>query len=45
MSAVPDVKVSSGLRAAITIAVIAFIAVSVVAIGAALWIGRIRLQG
>jgi membrane fusion protein (multidrug efflux system) len=45
MSAMPDVKVDSGLHAAITVAVIAFIAISVVAIGASLWIGRIRLQG
>ena len=45
MSAVPDVKVSSGLHIAITVAVIAFIAIALVAIGAALWIGRIRLQG
>ncbi|HZE12182.1 MAG TPA: HlyD family secretion protein [Chthoniobacterales bacterium] len=45
MSAVPTVKVSSGLDVAITVAVIAFIAIAVVVIGAALWIGRIRLQG
>lgn len=45
MSAVPDVKVSSGLHVAITVAVIAFVAIALVVIGAALWIGRIRLQG
>jgi len=44
MSAVPDVKVSAGLGAALTVAVIAAILVALVVIGAALWIGRIRLQ-
>jgi membrane fusion protein (multidrug efflux system) len=42
MSAVPDVKISSGFHVAITIAVIALIVIAIVVIGSALWIGRIR---
>jgi membrane fusion protein (multidrug efflux system) len=42
MSAVPDVKISSGVHVAITVLVIAFVAISLVLIGAALWIGRNR---
>ncbi|HEY0369633.1 MAG TPA: HlyD family secretion protein [Chthoniobacterales bacterium] len=44
MSAVPDVKVSAGLGVAITVALVAAILAAVVVIGAALWIGRIRLH-
>ncbi len=44
MSAVPDVKVSAGLGVALTIAAIAFLAAALVVIGAALWIGRNRLE-
>jgi hypothetical protein len=44
MSAVPDVKVSAGVEVALTIAVIAVILVALVVIGAALWIGRLRLK-
>ncbi|MFL6538348.1 MAG: HlyD family secretion protein, partial [Chthoniobacterales bacterium] len=42
MSAVPDVKISSGFHVAITVGVIAALAVALVMIGAALWFGRIR---
>lgn len=42
MSAVPDVKIGSGFQVAITVIVIALIAISLVAIGAALWLGRTR---
>ena len=42
MSVVPDVKVASGFGAAIKIIVGAALAIAVVLIGAALWIGRIR---
>jgi membrane fusion protein (multidrug efflux system) len=42
MSAVPDVKIASGFHVAITIGVIALIAIALIVIGAALWIGRIR---
>ena len=45
MSAVPDVKVSSGFHVAVAIAMIAAIAVALVVIGAALWFGRIRRLG
>ncbi len=42
MSAVPDVQVSSTLGVAIKVGIFAAIAVFLVIIGAALWIGRIR---
>ncbi|MFL6528379.1 MAG: HlyD family secretion protein [Chthoniobacterales bacterium] len=42
MSAVPDVKISSGFHVAITVGVVAALAVALVMIGAALWFGRIR---
>lgn len=44
MSAVPDVKVNAGFGVAITVAVIALVAVLLVVIGTALWLGRIRLD-
>jgi membrane fusion protein (multidrug efflux system) len=43
MSAEPDVKVKSGFGVAIGTAIVTIIAVFLVIIGAALWIGRIRL--
>jgi membrane fusion protein (multidrug efflux system) len=43
MSAVPDVKVKAGFGIAMTTAVVTIIAVLLVIIGTALWLGRIRL--
>jgi membrane fusion protein (multidrug efflux system) len=42
MSAVPDVKVKSGFGVAVTTGVIALIAVFLVVVATALWLGRIR---
>src|SRR4051812_18183439 len=42
MSAVPDVKVKSGLSTAVHVMIAAAIAIAMVVIGAAVWIGRSR---
>jgi threonine/homoserine/homoserine lactone efflux protein len=42
MSAVPDVKVKAGFAAGVKVAVGAVIAIFLVVIGAALWIGRVQ---
>jgi len=42
MSAVPDVKVKSGFGVAVTVGVIAVIAIFLVVVATALWLGRIR---
>ncbi|MDQ6808400.1 MAG: HlyD family secretion protein [Verrucomicrobiota bacterium] len=43
MSAVPDVTVKAGFGVAVTVGVIALIAIAIVILGAALWIGKSRL--
>src|ERR1051325_1404206 len=45
MSVVPDVEVASGLAATIKVVVGAGLIISIIIIGAALWIGRIRRSG
>jgi membrane fusion protein (multidrug efflux system) len=42
MSAVPDVKVKAGFSAGIKVAIAAVIAICLVVIGAALWIGKVQ---
>lgn len=44
MSVVPDVQVAHGLGAAVKVIVAMVLAISMVVIGAALWIGKIRLM-